>query len=148
MTKNICTGITRMKSKKKIMELLYWVGMAGLFFWFAYNKGWIFANFTSIDAKQAVHLIETDDNLTILDVRTIPEFKEGHLADATLIPLDMLEQNLDKLKSNKDKKILVYCRSGNRSVSASRILETHGFTPVNVKGGIIDLAMEKAQIVR
>lgn len=124
---------------KNSMNLLYWIAMAGLIFWFAYSKGWIFANFESIDAKQAIHLIENDDNTTLLDVRTIQEYKSGHLRGATLIPLDALSENLGMLKEEKDKKIIVYCRTGSRSVSASRILEEHGFTPLNVKGGIIQL---------
>lgn len=133
---------------KKLANILYWIAMGIIALWLAYSKGWILADFESVDAKTAVHLIETDDNITILDVRTIPEFKEGHLAEATLIPLDSLEQNLEKLDASKHKKILVYCHSGNRSVAASRILENHGFTPINVKGGIIDLAAQKAQIIK
>jgi len=113
--------------------------MAGMLFWFAYTKGWILANFESIDAKQAIHLLENDENVTLLDVRTIEEYKEGHLRDATLIPVHALADNLGMLKQDKNKKIIVYCRTGNRSVSASRILEKNGFTPFNVKGGILEL---------
>jgi len=113
--------------------------MAGMFFWFAYTKGWILANFESIDAKQAIVLLENDENVTLLDVRTIAEYKEGHLRDATLIPVHALADNLGMLKQDKNKKILVYCATGNRSVAASRILEKNGFTPVNVKGGIMKL---------
>ena len=111
--------------------------MVGLVVWFAYSKGWILANFESIDAKQAYTLMENDDNVTLLDVRTIEEFKSHHIRDAKLIPLGNLENNLNKLKSDKNKKILVYCQTGRRSVSASRILENNGFTPVNIEGGII-----------
>ena len=124
---------------KRWTNRLYWVAMIGLLFWFAYSKGWILANFESIEAKQALVLLESDDNVTLLDVRTIAEYKEGHLADATLIPVQSLSQNLGMLKGDKGKKIIVYCRSGSRSVSASRILQSHGFTPLNVKGGIIQL---------
>lgn len=113
--------------------------MAGLLFWFAYTKGWVLANFESIDAKQAMVLLENDQNVTLLDVRTIPEYKEGHLRDAALIPVHALADNLGMLKQDKNKKIIVYCRTGNRSVAASRILEENGFTPLNVKGGIIAL---------
>jgi len=122
--------------------------MVGLVFWFAYSKGWIFANFESIDAKQAIHLLENDDNVTLLDVRTIEEFKSGHLRDATLIPVQALSTNLGILKDAKDKKIIVYCRTGSRSVTASRILEKNGFTPLNVKGGIIQLIGAKAELVK
>jgi len=143
---------------KKYINVLYWIAMAGILFWFAYSKGWILANFESIDAKQAIHLLENDDNVTLLDVRkqaihllenddnvtlldvrTIQEYKSGHLRDATLIPVQALAQNLGMLKQDKNKRIIVYCRTGSRSVSASRILEKNGFTPLNVKGGIIQL---------
>lgn len=122
--------------------------MAGLVFWFAYSKGWILANFESIDAKQAIHLLENDDNVTLLDVRTIQEFKSGHLRDARLIPVQALSENLGMLKDVKETKILVYCRTGSRSVSASRILEANGFTPINVKGGIIQLIGSGATLVK
>jgi rhodanese-related sulfurtransferase len=122
--------------------------MAGLLFWFAYSKGWILANFESIDAKQALHLVENDSNTSLLDVRTIEEYKTGHLRDATLIPVQSLEENLGMLRQDKDKKIIVYCATGNRSVSASRILEEKGFTPLNVKGGIIELKNAGATLVQ
>ena len=133
---------------KKVTNILYWIAMVGLVVWFAYTKGWILANFESIDAKTAITLLENDDNVSLLDVRTIPEYKEGHLRDATLIPVNALAKNLGMLKQDKNKKIIVYCRSGSRSVSASRILEEHGFTPLNVKGGIIQLMAEKVEIVK
>lgn len=133
---------------KKYANILYWVAMAGILYWVAYTKGWILANFESIDAKQTIALIENDDNVTLLDVRTIPEYKEGHLRDATLIPLHALSDNLGMLKYDKDKKIIVYCRTGNRSIAASRILEKNGFTPLNVKGGIVELTQAGAALTK
>ena len=133
---------------KKYTNVLYWIAMGAMLFWFAYSKGWIFANFSSIDAKQAIHLLQNDDNVTILDVRTIEEYKEGHLRDATLIPVQALSQNLGMLKQDKNKKILVYCATGNRSVSASRILKENGFTPLNVKGGILGLKNAGVTVVK
>jgi rhodanese-related sulfurtransferase len=96
-----------------------------------------YSNFQSISAKQAYSLMQEDNNVTLLDVRTIEEFKSHHVRDAQLIPLGKLENNLQKLKAHKNKKILVYCQTGRRSVSASRILENNGFTPINIEGGII-----------
>ena len=133
---------------KKYTNIIYWIAMAGLLFWFAYNKGWILANFESIDAKTAITLLEKDDNVSLLDVRTIQEYKAGHLRDATLIPVQVLSDNLGMLQQDKKKKIIVYCQTGNRSVAASRILKENGFTPLNVKGGIIQLMAEKAEIVK
>jgi len=111
--------------------------MVGLVVWFAYSKGWILANFENITAEQAYILMENDDNVTLLDVRTVEEFKSHHVKDVQLIPLGELEKNLAKLEVYKNKKILVYCQTGRRSVSASRILENNGFFPINIEGGII-----------
>ncbi|MEA1879156.1 MAG: rhodanese-like domain-containing protein [Campylobacterota bacterium] len=133
---------------KKYTNILYWIAMVGIMVFFAYSKGWILANFESVDAKQAIAMIENDTNTSLLDVRTIQEYKEGHLRDATLIPVEHLAQNLGMLKNEKNKKILVYCATGNRSVYASRVLKKHGFTPVNIKGGIMDLAKENVEIVK
>ena len=133
---------------KKVSNSLYWIAMLALVFWFAYTKGWILADFESIDAKTAITLLENDDNVSLLDVRTIQEYKAGHLRDATLIPVQALENNLGMIKQDKNKKIIVYCRTGSRSVAASRILKAHGFTPLNVKGGIIQLMAEKVEVVK
>jgi len=133
---------------KKSLNILYWIAMVALVFYFAYTKGWILANFESITAKQAQTLLMNDDNVTLLDVRTIPEYKKGHVRGAKLIPLGQLESNLDKLEADRNKKIIVYCRSGSRSVAASRILEKHGFVPLNVKQGMIGLLGTDLEIVK
>jgi rhodanese-related sulfurtransferase len=126
-----------MMSRKNYTNTLYWVAMVGLVVWFAYSIGWILANFESVSAEQAYTLMKNDDNVTLLDVRSIEEFKSHHVRDAQLIPLGELKNNLENLKDHKNKKILVYCQTGRRSVSASRILENNNFTPINIKGGII-----------
>ncbi len=137
-----------MTENKNTINILYWVAMAGMVLWFVYSKGLIFANFESIEAKQAIALIEKDNNISLLDVRTKEEYKEGHLRDATLIPLHALSENLGMLKADKNKRILVYCQSGNRSVSASRILDKHGFSVINIKGGISKLKNMGIEIVK
>ena len=131
---------------KNIADKLFWVVLIFLGLYMLYNKGIILANFESVDSKVAYEMIKNDEgNLTILDVRTVDEFKQdGHLVDAKLIPLHLLEKNLNMLDS--DKKILVYCRSGSRSVSASRILSNAGFTAVNMSGGMIDWKAEKLPV--
>ena len=134
--------------KKNWTNILYWIAMAGIALYFSYTKGWILADFEFITAQQAEVLIEKDQNVTLLDVRTVDEFKEGHIRGATLIPVSKLEANLAKLVSSKKKQIVVYCRSGSRSVAASRILKSHGFTPLNVKHGMIGLLGTDLEIVK
>ena len=134
--------------KKNRTNILYWIAMAGIALYFSYTKGWILADFEFITAQQAQVLIEKDQNVTLLDVRTVDEFKEGHIRGATLIPVSKLEANLVKLKDSKNKQIVVYCRSGSRSVAASRILKANGFTPLNVKHGMIGLLGTDLEIVK
>ncbi|WP_373030757.1 rhodanese-like domain-containing protein [Sulfurovum sp.] len=128
--------------------ILYWIAMAGLFVSFAYSKGWILADFEFINAKQAIVFLSDDNNVTLLDVRTIREYEEKHLKNAINIPVQTLSSSLNSLQEVKNKRIVVYCRSGSRSIKASRILEKNGFTPLNVEGGIIDLIRNDAEIVR
>ena len=125
------------------MDNLFWVVLVFLGIYVLYSKGFIMANFESVSAKVAYEMIENnDDNLTILDVRTPEEFKkDGRLAGAKLIPVDQLSKNLNMI--DKSKKVLVYCRSGSRSVYASRVLVSNGFTPLNMSGGINAWKAEK-----
>ncbi|MCK9373718.1 MAG: rhodanese-like domain-containing protein [Sulfuricurvum sp.] len=121
---------------KPITTVLYALVIITIAAYAAYFKGWIFANFDSITPKEAYTRLHNDPNLFLLDVRTPEEFAQEHIEGATLIPVQVLSENLSKLEPLKDKTIIVYCRSGNRSVSASRILSNNGFTPLNVTGGI------------
>lgn len=73
----------------------------------------------------------------MLDVRQPDEWQEKHIPGATLIPLDYLADNLDKLP--QDQEIVIYCRSGNRSLQALEILQQAGFdNAVSMNGGIND----------
>ena len=123
--------------KQKNINILYWIAMAGLLAWFAYTKGWIFANFDSVTAKEASALLQKENNVTLLDVRTSEEFSRGYIRGAKLVPVENLEKEIPKLQNLKKERIIVYCQSGNRSVRASRILANHHFTPLNMKGGYI-----------
>ncbi len=88
-----------------------------------------------ITVEQAKKLIEINQSLLILDVRTGSEFDSGHIKGAINIPLEELQQRLGELKPNDE--ILVYCRTGIRSSKAMKILADNGFSWVyNMLGGI------------
>jgi len=123
-------------TKRQITNLLTWTALAFVVLFLAYTKGWIFTDFESISPKQAYELLQNDKEVVLLDVRTPEEFSQEFIEGATLMPVQVLSDNLAKLQPHKDKKIIVYCHSGNRSVAASRILSENGFQPLNVKGGI------------
>jgi rhodanese-related sulfurtransferase len=73
----------------------------------------------------------------VLDVRTPMENAQGRIKGSILIPVQELESRISEVP--KGRPILVYCHAGNRSLMASRILESHGFKDIlNLKSGIID----------
>lgn len=73
----------------------------------------------------------------LLDVRTKEEYDEVHIDGATLISVYELENRLSEIAAYKDTPVLVYCRSGNRSVVASQVLVQNDFADVtNLEGGI------------
>ncbi len=73
-----------------------------------------------------------NQNVYLVDVRTPSEFSSGSADGAVNIPLDKIENQLQKF--NNKKHIVVFCRSGNRSGQAKAILEKNGFQNV-VNGG-------------
>lgn len=70
----------------------------------------------------------------ILDVRSKGEFAGGHIKGAVNIPVDVLRNNLSKLK-DKNQPIITCCASGMRSASAKSILQSNGYTQVYNGGG-------------
>ena len=94
--------------------------------------------YEEITATEASKLIDSS-NPFILDVRTEGEFASGHSPEATLIPVQVIGENLDKLEMYKNEPIFIYCRSGNRSTVASKILIEAGFNKIyNLEKGIGD----------
>ena len=80
----------------------------------------------------------TGDESVIIDVRSIEEWKAGHLATAQHLPLDQVAQSIDTLVLNKDQQVYLYCRSGNRSGQAKIIMDSLGYTNVINAGGLGD----------
>ena len=110
-----------------------------------------FYNFTSsgiaadpVRTDISVHVVNdminnntTYPSLLVLDVRTVEEYNTNHLYNATLIPVDEIASRLSELESYNDTEIIVYCKSGSRSLQASNILVANNFSKVyNMLGGI------------
>lgn len=80
-----------------------------------------------------------ENNYIIVDVRTEEEYEEAHLVDALNIPYDIIDETIDL---DKEKTILVYCRSGNRSKIAFDILTDLGYTVYDL-GSFNEIDMPK-----
>jgi rhodanese-related sulfurtransferase len=74
-----------------------------------------------------------DAGAVVVDVRTQGEYQGGHIKGSLNIPLNVLNQQLGKIK--KDKPVIVVCASGMRSSSARGILLSNGFKEVYNAGG-------------
>lgn len=106
------------------------------------------AKFTELKTDETKQFIEKSKPF-ILDVRTPNEYHRGHLQNAKLIPVQQLENRLREIKKYKNKDILVYCRSGNRSTVASQLLINHGFKKLyNMRYGIKDWKAKGFNIVK
>ena len=97
--------------------------------------------YKKISAKEAKEIIESED-VIILDVRTQEEYNEGHIENSVLLPVNDISSKAEEILTDKDAKILVYCRSGNRSATASKQLIKMGYTNVYDFGGIISWPYE------
>jgi rhodanese-related sulfurtransferase len=80
----------------------------------------------------------------ILDVRQPEEYRMGHIAGATLIPLGQLEHRINELP--RDREIVCICASGHRSVPAVQALKAAGYTASSMKNGMIAWQLAKLPV--
>ena len=94
-------------------------------------------NCTEIDYYTLQQMIRENNKLIILDVRSVQEYKEGHLLGAVNIPLSDLKKRASLLFENNEQTIIVYCQMGGRSHRAVKILQNMGYRNVfELKGGL------------
>lgn len=100
------------------------------------------AMYEQITPEEAKKIMDSGTEHIILDTREQDEFDEGHIPGAILIPYTEIENKAEEMLPDKDKLILVYCRSGRRSKIAAEALSKLGYTNVKEFGGIIDWPYE------
>lgn len=99
--------------------------------------------YTDLSVSEFKAMLEKDQSVQLVDVRTPQEFAQGHLKGA--VNIDWKADDFARKVSaqlDKDRPVMLYCRSGRRSAEAAAVLEKLGFKTYNMKGGI--LAYEKA----
>ena len=95
------------------------------------------ASYTQISQEKAKEMMSQETDIVILDVREQDEYNSGHIKGAVLLPVGTInEESAANLIGEKDSVVLVYCRSGNRSKTASAALAKIGYTNVYEFGGI------------
>ncbi|HRX51791.1 MAG TPA: rhodanese-like domain-containing protein [Candidatus Krumholzibacteria bacterium] len=100
------------------------------------------ARYSEVGVQEAADLLAASDPF-VLDVRTPQEYAAGHLEGAVLIPIQDLQRRLGELEAHRQEPLFVYCRTGNRSTVAARLLLDAGFEQViNLRQGVV--AWERA----
>lgn len=116
-------------------------------FWglFAQDK----LQFSSVDVKTFEKAI-ADTSFVVLDVRTAAEYAEGHIP-GTDFNIDVLEEEFKARALKllpKDKTVALYCRSGNRSKTAAKILSDNGYKVMELSSGIRGWAAAGQKVVK
>ena len=96
------------------------------------------AQYHHLSAEEAKAVMDSGESVIVLDVREQSEYDAGHIPGAVLLPSGSVQQMAADVLPDKDAKILVYCRSGNRSRTAANVLVGLGYTQVYDFGGIIN----------
>lgn len=91
-----------------------------------------------VSFQKAKEIMDTETDYILLDVRSEEEYITGHAVDATLFPLDDIDDvAADDIIPSLDTTILIYCRSGRRSAEAARMLEEYGYENIYDIGSLI-----------
>ena len=100
-----------------------------------------------IDAAALKEMLDKDEEIQLLDVRSQAEFSQGIIKGGEFVPLHTIPLKINDM--DKDKTIVVYCRSGARSAQAcSFIQQNTGIEAINLRGGIISWYQSGFEIVR
>ena len=93
--------------------------------------------FTTMGINVGVEEYRSDPKAVLLDVRSKQDYDSGHIPGAVLLPVGTIEEDTAaQVIPEKDSTVLVYCRSGNRSKTASAALAELGYTSIYEFGGI------------
>jgi phage shock protein E len=95
----------------------------------------VFGSKYLISTIKAKKLIKDKYFNHIIDVRTNFEYNLGHYKNAINIPISEIAKKINSYKINKNKKILVYCNTGNRARQATEILINKGYKNINYISG-------------
>lgn len=95
--------------------------------------------YINIDNIKLTEMINGKEDTLLLDIREVEEYEEKSIPKAINIPLSKLLFNIDNIEEYKYKKVVVYCRSGHRSITACNLLSMEGFENLyNLEKGIIE----------
>ncbi len=95
-----------------------------------------FGSVPEISPDELRRMLERDEPVVLLDVRTTLEFDRGHLPGARSVPVQQLSSSLDDLQIPDSSIIVAICKTAHRSIPAVRLLRRHGFEARQLRGGM------------
>lgn len=98
--------------------------------------------YSQITQEEARRIMEQRQDFTIVDVRNPEEFVQGHIPNAINVPNPTIANKAIPELPDKNRTLLVYCRSGQRSRIAGKKLAVLGYHDVRDFGGILDWKYE------
>ena len=121
---------------KFVMDNIFLIAVAfvsgAMLVWPMVRRG---AGGPSVTTLEATQLINRQDAL-VVDVREQAEYAQSHILNSRLLPLSQIETRIGDIDKFKDKPVIVYCATGNRSSTAAALLRKSGFSNVsNLSGG-------------
>ena len=115
--------------KKILMLLIFMLTLSGC---------GVSNSYQHLTPEEAIKIMQTQNDIIILDVRTVEEYEKKHIPNAVLLPIEEIKKgNFSPLKDKKQK-ILIYCWTGRRAENAAAILVENGYTNVFEFGGLVD----------
>ena len=95
-------------------------------------------SYEQISMYKALSQMAKEENYILLDVRTTEEYTDGHIPGASNLANESIRTDEISELPDKNQRIYVYCRSGNRSKQAAKKLVKLGYTNIVEIGGIVD----------
>jgi len=118
-------------------EILFYA-IIGLLILISLRRFFVKRSVAHYSVREVAERIATNRAVLLLDVRTEKEWRQGHIKGAHHIPLHELARRSSELDKHKNREIICYCQTGNRSISAALRLKRLGFSTASMEGGIAE----------
>ncbi|WP_232695489.1 rhodanese-like domain-containing protein [Brevibacillus daliensis] len=105
---------------------IFTIILYALLAWFLYTRFGPVKGLNTVSAEEFKEKMSQRGKVVLIDVRQPDEYKSGYIAPAINIPVGQIQSRLNEI--NKNKEVLLYCKSGMRSKLAAKILKKNGYT--------------------
>ncbi|KZY96735.1 MULTISPECIES: rhodanese-like domain-containing protein [Thalassolituus] len=104
-------------------------------------------NGQTVSTAEATTMINRQ-NALVLDIRDKADFKAGHLVNAVNIPYASLAQRMNELDKERERPIVLVCKTGQTVSMAGKMLREKGFNAVRMKGGMMEWNSQNLPVVK